>query len=74
MRPFTRKSRLQRLRQTINDSIDLPSVNAGSHLPEGLSAKRAAQAGLIAGGVAGVTAASAAVSSLRRARGGRDDS
>ena len=54
MRPFKRKTRLQRLTDTVNDAVDLPSG-------------KATKAGLItATGLAGLTAASAAISSLRR--------
>ena len=74
LRPFTSKSRLQRLRKTANHSLNLPSVRSGTNLIDGLPTKQAAKAGLIAGGLAGVTAASAGISSLRRARGGRDHS
>jgi hypothetical protein len=65
MRLFDRRSRLQRL---LDDApVDLPK-GTGSGLAN-VPSSRAAKAGLIAvGGVAGLTAASAGVSSLRRRR------
>ena len=83
MRPFTKKSRLQRLLETVDDSLDLPSggrrlslrgAGSGIGAVADLSAKQAAKAGLVVGGLAGLTAASAGISALRRTRGGRDDS
>ena len=65
MRVFNKKSRLQRLRQTANKSLDVPSA-IKSGLPQ-LGSGKAMKAGLIAaGGLAGLTAASARISSLRR--------
>lgn len=62
MRLFDRRSRLQRL---LDDTpLDLPK-GTRSDLAN-VPSSRAAKAGLIAVGVAGLTAASAGVSSLRR--------
>ena len=65
MRLFDRRSRLQRLFD--NTPLD---VSSGSRSGLGnLPSPKAAKAGLIAaGGVAGLTAASAGISSLRRRR------
>jgi hypothetical protein len=73
MRVFNRKSQLQRVLESIGDSLDVPS--GIKKLPDGGSGK-ALKAGLIAaGGLAGLTAGSAGISSLRRQReGARDDS
>jgi hypothetical protein len=72
MRLFHRKSELQRFLETISSSLDVPDgIRLG--LPDGDSGK-AARAGLIAaGGLAGLTAASAGISSLRRQREGASD-
>lgn len=70
MRLFKRKSQLQRMLDTVNDSLDAPSgIKSGG-------AGRALKAGLIAGGgLAGLTAGSAGISALRRrGEGARDDS
>jgi hypothetical protein len=65
MRPFHKKSRLQRLTRPVSDSLDLP-LGVMSSLPTKVSPK-AGKSGLIAaGGLVGLTAGSAAVSSLRR--------
>ena len=54
MRPFKRKTRLQQLTDTVSEAVDLPSG-------------KATKAGLIAASaLAGLTAASAGISSLRR--------
>ncbi len=64
MRPFNRKSQLERLLESLGDSLDVPKVDSG----------KATKAGLIAaGGLAGLTAASAGISSLRRRTGGARD-
>ena len=64
MRPFNRKSQLERLLESLGDSLDVPSVDSG----------KATKAGLIAaGGLAGLTAASAGISSLRRRTEGTRD-
>jgi len=62
MLPLSRKSRWQRLRNTVNDS--LPEVGSGKALKTGL---------ITAGGLAAITAGSAGVSSLRRQRKGASD-
>jgi len=69
MRLFHRKSELQRFLETVSDSLDVPDgFKIG--LPDGDSGK-ALKAGLIAaGGLAGLTAGSAGISSLRRHREG----
>ncbi|MDQ5832609.1 MAG: hypothetical protein M3550_06070 [Actinomycetota bacterium] len=83
MRLLNRKSQLQRLLETVNDSLDVPSgikfglpaVGTGNALKAGLPKGKALKAGLIAGGLAGLTAGSAGISSLRRRQeGARDDS
>jgi hypothetical protein len=68
MRLFNRKSQLERLLDAIDDTLD--NVPGGlKRLPKRGSGK-ALKAGLIAaGGLAGLTAGSAGISSLRR-RGG----
>jgi hypothetical protein len=74
MRLFNRKSPLQRLLDTVNDSLDASTSGIKSRLPSGDSAKTL-KAGLIAAGsLAGLTAASAGSSSLRRrSEGARDE-
>ena len=68
MRLLNRKNQVQRLLDTVGDSIDVPSS-----LPSGPPGK-AVKAGLIAaGGLAGLTAGSAGISSLRRKREGASD-
>lgn len=70
MRLFDRRSRLQRL---LDDTpLDLPrGITSGlANVPS----SKAAKAGLIAaGGVAGLTAANAGISSLRRSSEGATD-
>jgi hypothetical protein len=62
MRPFKKKTRLQRFIGSVNDGVDMPN-GIKSAVPSGKLTK----AGLIAaGGLAGLTAASAGISSLRR--------
>jgi hypothetical protein len=82
MRLFNRKSQLQRLLENVNDSfdalsgikIDTPS-GPGKVLRAALPKDKARKAGWIAGGLAGLTAGSAGISSLRRRKeGARDDS
>ncbi len=73
--PFRRKSTLQRLVDSVSDQLG----DATSHVTPDLHAMRSGKAvktGLItAGGVAGLTAGSAAISSLRhRTDRERDDS
>ena len=71
MRPFKKKTRLQRLLGSVNDAVDMPNA-IKSAVPSG----KATKAGLIAaGGLAGLTAASAGISSIRRrAEGARRNS
>lgn len=70
MWPFERKSTLERVIDTVTDSLDVPD-GVKSNLPSGGSGK--VKAGLLtAGGLAGLTALSAAVSSLRRRSEGSD--
>jgi len=65
MRLFNRKNQLQRMLETVNDSLDVPSTLKSG--PPG----KAVKAGLIAAGsFAGLTAGSAGISSLRRKREG----
>jgi hypothetical protein len=72
MRPLSGKSRLQRLRKTVNDSLEMPS-GIKSGLPE-VGSGKALKTGLIAvGGLAALTAGSAGISSLRRQREGATD-
>ena len=75
MRMIRRKSRPQRLLTTVKDSFAGPLAER-LHLP-GRPSDRTVKAGLIAaGGLTGLTAGSAGISSLRRARseGAEDDS
>jgi hypothetical protein len=84
MKLFNRKSQLQRLRETVNDSLDAASgiasglpgrVGSGKALNAAMPKGKALKAGLIAGGLVGLTVGSAGISSLRRRKeGGRDDS
>jgi hypothetical protein len=60
--PFHRKSPLGRLLDTLDDSLDA----AGSRLPSGMRSDKAKVGLVAAGGLAGLTAASAGISSLRR--------
>ena len=72
MRLFNRKSQQQRLLETVSDSLE--GVPGGvNSLLAGAGSGRGVKAGLIAAvGFAGLTAASAAISSLRR-RGERSE-
>jgi hypothetical protein len=58
VRLFSRKSELERLIDSVGDSL--------SELNGSLTKSRLLKAGLIAGGLAGLTAGSAGISSLRR--------
>ena len=73
-RPFSRKSTLQRVLDTIGDQFEAAGA-VKPDLPD-VSSHKTVRTGLIAAGsVAGLTAASAGVSSLRnRIDRGRDDS
>ena len=74
MKLLHRKSKLQRLLETAGDSVSVPSA-VKSSLPD-LHAGKGLKRGLIAaGGLVGLTAGSAGISSLRRRKeGARDDS
>jgi hypothetical protein len=83
MRPFNRKSQLQRVVETVTDALGpqrgikarLPLVGGRGGLTNVVSKDTATKAGLVAGGLAGLTAASAGVSALRRRpEGAKDDS
>jgi hypothetical protein len=82
MKLFNRKSKFDRLMETVNDSLEsvaglatASGVGSGKALKDALPKDKARKAGLIAGGVAGLTAGSAGISSLRRRlEGARDDS
>jgi hypothetical protein len=65
MRPPNRKSDLERLLEAISDSLDA--------LRGGLTKGKVLKATLIAGGLAGLTAGSAGISSLRRREEGAGD-
>ncbi len=59
VRPFKKKNQFQQLLDSLNDTVELPKGSG-----------KATKTGLIAAGsLAGLTAASAAISSLRRSRG-----
>jgi len=64
MRLFQRKSEPERLLETVNDSLGAVSG--------GVSRSTLVKAGLIAGGLAALTAGSAAISSVRRRMDGND--
>ncbi len=67
MRLIRRKNKLEQFLDALDDSLDVPG--GVKRLPKGGSGK-ALKAGLIAaGGLAGLTAGSAGISSLRRNRG-----
>jgi hypothetical protein len=72
MRPLNRKTRLQRLRKTVTNSLDMPS-GIKSGMPR-VGSDKALKTGLIAaGGLAALTAGSAGISSLRRQWDGATD-
>lgn len=73
MRPFQRKSTVERILDTVTDALDVPD-GVKSSLPSGGSGKALKASLLTAGGLAGLTALSAGVSSLRRRSGGADGS
>jgi hypothetical protein len=64
MRLVRRKSEPDRILDTVADSL--------AALSGGVSRSKLVKAGLVAGGVAALTAGSAAVSSIRRRREGSD--
>jgi hypothetical protein len=82
MKFFNRKSKFERFLDTANDSLEklagvatAGSMGSGKALKDAVPKDKARKAGLIAGGVAGLTAGSAGISSLRRRlEGARDDS
>jgi hypothetical protein len=82
MRLFNRRSKVERFLDTVNDSLDSVTglaaaggVGSGRALKDALPKDKARKAGLIAGGIAGLTVGSAGISSLRRRlEGARDDS
>lgn len=65
MRIFKRKSTLERLLNSVTHSLDVPD-SVKSNLPSGGSGKAVKASLLTAGGLAGLTAVSAGISSLRR--------
>jgi hypothetical protein len=70
--PFKKKSPLQRLLDTLGDSLDIAG-DVKPNLPD-VGSPKARKAGLIAAGsLAGLTAGSAAISSLRRRLDGPRD-
>lgn len=74
MRILKRKNPLDRLLDSITDALDVPSGVKPS-LPRGGSGKAVKASLLTAGSLAGLTAASAGISSLRRrSKGAADDS
>ena len=71
--PFNRKSPLERLLDSVEGSLGAAG-DLASNVPGGLRSDKVRKAGLIAaGGFAGITAASAGISSLRRRIEGRSD-
>ena len=68
MRLFNRKSQQPRLTETINDSLE-----ALSEMKINPTKGKILTAGLVAGGLAALTAGSAGISSLRRRQGGARD-
>jgi hypothetical protein len=83
MRLFNRKNQVQRLLDSAIDALApqrgikarLSGPDSAARLKDAVSKDTAAKAGVVAGGLAGLTAASAGISSIRRRReGARDDS
>jgi hypothetical protein len=83
MRLFHRKNQLERLIEDVTDALvpqrgikaRLPVIGSGGGLKDAVPRDKAAKAGIVAGGLAGLTAVSAGISSLRRRQeGARDDS
>jgi hypothetical protein len=71
---FNRKSNLQKIAETVGDSLDIPSALKFDLPDVAGSGGKALKAGLIAaGGLAGLTAGSAGISSLRHHREGAGD-
>ncbi len=71
MRILTRKSTLEHLLNTVTDSLEAPKGGIKSKLPRSGKAVKASL--LTAGGLAGLTAASAGISRLRRRSEGAAD-
>jgi hypothetical protein len=72
MRLFKRKSHVQRLLETVHDAVVAP---IGKKLPSRPSDKTRKMGLVAAGGLTGLTAGSAGISSLRhRVEGAEDDS
>ena len=73
MRLFNRKNQLERFLESVGDALDVPGDIKGLR---GIGSGKARRTALIAaGGLAGLTAGSAGISSLRRQREeARDDS
>jgi hypothetical protein len=72
MRPLSRKTRLQRLRKTVTNSVEMPS-SIKSGMPK-IGSGKPLKTGLIAaGGLAALTAGSAGISSIRRQSEGTTD-
>jgi tetrahydromethanopterin S-methyltransferase subunit F len=65
VRLFSRKSELERIFDSVGDSLN--------ELSDGVTKSRLLKAGVIAGGLAGLTAGSAGISSLRRRKEGVGD-
>ncbi len=65
-----RKSKLEQILQSVSDSLDVPNGITDALPSGGLKAVvpqgKAVRVGLIAGGLAGLTAGSAGISTLRR--------
>jgi len=76
MRLFNRKSQLQRLLETLNDSLDASTSGIKSRLPSGGDSAKTLKAGLIAAGsLAGLTAGERRhLFAQAPRRGARDDS
>jgi hypothetical protein len=72
MRLFDRKSELERLAERVSDSLDALSGSLDA-LSGGSKKGKIKKTGLIAGGLAALTAGSAAISSLRRRKEGARD-
>jgi hypothetical protein len=72
MRLFKRKSQLDRLVDTVSDSLGAAG-KATLSVPRAVGRGKAGKAGLIAGGLAGLTAGSAGISALRRRKEGAGD-
>jgi hypothetical protein len=71
--PFNRKSPLQRFLDSLDDSLGAAG-DLTSSLPSGVRSSKAAKVGLVAAsGVAGLTAASAGISTVRRHLEGTHD-